>query len=172
MFQCPPLAAADGGIAWKLRVGRGWLPSLSSEERDRLKEVLPVAGSIFANPIDATNLGTPPAIEAAVDIVSRLPKVDMLLYHLGFHPISSWTGGRFSTPEFLDAVTGTFRRAREATGKPVLLALRPGVNLGDMKEFLAAQEAFVAAGFPVFHSMRQAGLAMARVIAWAARRQD
>ncbi len=148
------------------------LPNLSSVERDRLKEVLPVAGSIFANPIDTPNMGTPPAIEAAVGIVSRLPEVDILLYHLGFHPISSWAGGRFSAPEFLDAVTGTFRRAREATGKPVLLALRPGVNLGDMKEFLAAQEAFVAAGFPVFHSMRQAGLAMARVIAWAAQRQD
>ncbi len=147
------------------------LPNLSPEERGRLKEVLPVAGSIFANPIDTPNLATPPAIEAAVGIVSRLPEADMLLYHLGFHPISSWGGGRFSAAEFLDAVTGTFRRAQQATGKPVLLALRPGLNLGDMKEFLAAQEAFVAAGFPVFHSMRQAGLAMARVIEWAARRE-
>lgn len=148
-----------------------YLPNLSSEERDRLKEVLPVAGSIFANPIDTQNLATAPAIEAAIGVASQLPKADMLLYHLGFHPISSWGSGRFSAPEFLDAVTGTFRRARAATGKPVLLVLRPGLNLGEMKEFLAAQEAFVAAGLPVFHSLRQAGMAMARVIEWAARRE-
>ena len=148
------------------------LPNLSTEERGRLKEVLPVTGGIFANPIDATNLSSPPAIEAAVGVVSRLPKADMLLYHLGFHPISSWGSGQFSAPDFLDAVTGTFRKAREATGKPVLLALRPGLNLHEMQEFLTVQEAFVAAGLPVFHSLRQAGLAMARVIDWAARRPE
>jgi hypothetical protein len=35
-----------------------------------------------------------------------------------------------------------------------------------MPDFLAAQEAFVKAGFPVFHSLRQAAKAMARVVAW------
>jgi len=148
------------------------MPNLSTEERQRLKEVLPLAGSIFANPIDTPNLATPEAIEAAVGVVSRLPGADMLLYHLGFHPISSWGSGQFSDPYFLDAVNGTFRRAREATGKPVLLTLRPGLDLGEMKEFLTAQEALVAAGLPVFHSLRQAGLAMARVIDWAARRES
>jgi hypothetical protein len=35
-----------------------------------------------------------------------------------------------------------------------------------MKEFLVVQEAFVKAGFPVFHSMRKLARAVARVIAW------
>jgi len=35
-----------------------------------------------------------------------------------------------------------------------------------MKDFLTVQEAFVAAGLPVFHSLRQVAKAMARVVAW------
>jgi len=35
-----------------------------------------------------------------------------------------------------------------------------------MTEFLAAQQAFVKAGFPIFYSMRQLARAMVRVIAW------
>jgi hypothetical protein len=58
------------------------------------------------------------------------------------------------------------KEALEKTGKPVLLALRPPQGLDGMTEFLAAQEAFVKAGFPVFYSMRQLARAMARVITW------
>jgi hypothetical protein len=35
-----------------------------------------------------------------------------------------------------------------------------------MTEFLAAQQAFVEAGFPIFYSMRLLARAMVRVIAW------
>ena len=69
----------------------------------------------------------------------------MLVYHLGFHPVGSWGMGRFSARTFLDPVTAVIRAARDAVGKPVLIALRPPEDLEGMKEFLAAQEAFVAA---------------------------
>ena len=139
---------------------------MSTETREELKKVLPLAGSIFANPIDTPNLATPEAIAATLPIVSKLPEVDMLIYHLGFHPIGSWGSGRFSRPDFLEPTTKIMREVRQESGKPVLLALRPGLNLDQMKEFLAAQEAFVAAGFPVFHSLQQAARALARVTAW------
>jgi hypothetical protein len=36
-----------------------------------------------------------------------------------------------------------------------------------MEEFVAAQEAFVKAGLPVFHSLRDGARAMSRVVDWS-----
>jgi acyl-CoA synthetase (NDP forming) len=142
------------------------LPRLSSEVQAEMMQHLPVAGSIFANPVDTPNLATPDAIATALRILSRVPEIDMILYHLGFHPISRWGYGRFSSAEFLEPLVASIAEVREATGKPVLLALRPPLELEGMKEFLAAQAALVEAGVPVFHSLAEAAKAMSRVVAW------
>jgi acyl-CoA synthetase (NDP forming) len=142
------------------------LPQLSSGVQAELKRHLPVAGSIFTNPVDTPNLATPEAISTAVQAVAESPDIHMILYHLGFHPISRWGYGRFSSPAFLEPVIASFREITKATGKPVLLALRPPLELNGMKEFLETQEAFVRAGLPVFHSLPDATKAMSRVVAW------
>jgi acyl-CoA synthetase (NDP forming) len=142
------------------------LPPLPPEVQAQLKRFLPVAGAIFGNPVDATTLLFPEAISATMRVLSGVPEIDMLVYHLGFHPVSRWGAGLSSSPAFLRATIDALTDARQATGKPILLALRPAADWDGMKEFLAAQDAFVGAGFPVFHSLRQAGAAMARVVAW------
>ena len=142
------------------------LPSLSPEVQAELRQLLPLAGAIFSNPVDATTLLSPQAISATMRVLGRVPEIDMLIYHLGFHPVSRWGGGRLSSAIFLQAMIDALREAQRATGKPVLLALRPAPDPDGTKDFLAAQEAFVGAGFPVFHSLRQAATAMARVVAW------
>jgi acyl-CoA synthetase (NDP forming) len=148
-----------------------YMPNLSSEVRDELKQVLRVVGSILANPIDASNLTNPETIKATMRIVSRLPDINMLIYHLGFHPIGSWGGGRFSSPSFFKPAINGMKEVQKESGKPVLMVMRPGLNLEDMKEFLATQEAFTNAGFPVFYSLGQAARAMSRVIAWNRRHE-
>ena len=142
------------------------LPRLSAEVQAELKQFLPLAGAIFSNPIDATNLLFPDHISATMCVVGKVPDIHMLIYHLGFHPASRWGGGRLSSESFLRPTIDALRHAQQETGKPVLLALRPAVDLSGMKDFLAAEEAFVRAGFPVFHSLRQAAKAMARIVAW------
>ena len=142
------------------------LPYLSPEVQADLRQFLPLAGSIFSNPVDAPNLASPEAISATMRVLGKVPDIHMLVYHLGFHPISRWGGGRFSAAAFLRPVIDALIEAQQAIGKPVLLALRPAPDLPGMKDFLAAQEAFVEAGFPVFHSLRQVAKAMARVVAW------
>jgi acyl-CoA synthetase (NDP forming) len=142
------------------------LPSLSAEVQAELKQFLPLAGAIFSNPIDATNLLFPDHISATMCVVGKVPDIHMLIYHLGFHPASRWGGGRLSSATFLRPTIDALRHAQQETGKPVLLALRPAPDLSGMKDFLAAEEAFVQAGFPVFHSLRQAAKAMARIVAW------
>jgi len=142
------------------------MPRLSSETQAELRQFLPLAGAIFSNPVDATNLVSPEAISKTMSLLGSVPDIDMLIYHLGFHPASRWGHGRFSVETSLQSTVDALRQAPKATGKPVLLALCPAPDLSGMKDFLAAQEAFVAAGFPVFHSLRQAARAMARIIAW------
>jgi acyl-CoA synthetase (NDP forming) len=143
------------------------LPHLASEVQQEMQRHLPVAGSIFSNPVDTPNLATPDAISTAVRILSRVPEVHSVLYHLGFHPISRWGYGRFSSDSFLGPTIASFIENQEATGKPVLLALRPPLDSSGMEEFLAAQDAFVRAGLPVFHSLREAATAMSRIVTWS-----
>jgi acyl-CoA synthetase (NDP forming) len=124
-------------------------------------------GSIFTNPVDAPNLATPEAIGSALRILGRAPEIDVILYHLGFHPISRWGYGRFASAAFLEPLVSSIAEVREATGKPILMALRPPLELEGMKEFLGAEKALVAAGVPVFHSLRAAARAISRVVPWA-----
>jgi len=142
------------------------VPRLSPEVQSELKKYLPLAGSIFNNPVDTPNLASPEAMLAALRVVGRVPDIHMVVYHMGFHPISRWGGGRFSSADFLKSATDALRQAHEETGTPILLALNPATDLNGINDFLAVQEVFVGAGFPVFHSLRQAARAMARVVAW------
>lgn len=142
------------------------LPHFTPDVQDALKQVLPVAGSIFNNPLDTPNMTTPEAIPLALDILSRVPTIDMLVYHIGFHPIGRWGLGRFTREALLDPMIGAIKEVVQSSGKPVLLALRPPPDMDGMNEFLTAQETFASAGIPVFYSLKNLARAMARVIAW------
>ena len=157
----PSVLASDEMEDEGLRV-----PPLSPAVQAELKQSLPVAGSIFINPLDTPNLIAPEAISTAMQVLGRVPGIQMLIYHLGFHPISRWGLGRLSLENFVKPAIGVMKEAVRKTGKPVLLALRPPQGLDGMTEFLVVQQAFVEAGFPVFYSMRHLARAMVRVIAW------
>jgi acyl-CoA synthetase (NDP forming) len=157
----PSVLAGDGMEKEGLR-----LPGFSFEVQEALKKVLPVAGSIFINPLDTPNLATVDAIRAALQVLGGVPELDLAVYHLGFHPISRWGLGRMCAEDFLNPVVQALQEAARENGKPVLLALRPPQDLDGMKEFLTVQEAFVGAGFPVFHSMRKLARSVARVVSW------
>ncbi|MBW1641604.1 MAG: CoA-binding protein [Deltaproteobacteria bacterium] len=142
------------------------LPGFSSAVKDELKQHLPLAGSIFTNPLDTPNLATPKAIATAMDILGKVPEIHMLAYHLGFHPIGSWGHERFSTEAFYKPVINAMKKTIQETGKPVLIALRPPLDLPGMKEFLVIQKAFEDAGLPVFHSLGNLAKAMSKIIKW------
>jgi hypothetical protein len=66
----------------------------------------------------------------------------------------------------LEPVVTSVTEVVQATGKPVLLALRPPLDAEGLEEFLAVQTALVEAGLPVFHSLGEAAKAMSRVVNW------
>jgi acyl-CoA synthetase (NDP forming) len=147
------------------------IPSFSPAVQAELKQGLPVAGSIFINPLDTPNLVVPEAISTALRVIGRVSEIQMLIYHLGFHPLSRWGWGRMALEGFITPAIGVMKEAQRVSGKPLLLALRPPQDPPGMAEFLAAQEAFVKAGFPVFYSLRRLARALVRVIAWSRRQR-
>jgi len=142
------------------------MPGFTSEIQTELKKDLPVAGSIFANPLDTPNMTSPEAISSALSVLGPANEIDILVYHLGFHPISTWGFGRFSSPDYLSELVDIMSKAIEKYGKPILFALRSPEDLEGMKEFLLVEENLVKAGFPVFYSMAGLAKAISRVIKW------
>jgi acyl-CoA synthetase (NDP forming) len=121
--------------------------------------------------VDVLALAAPEGISTAARILGRAPEIDLIVYHLGFHPITRWGYGRFASAEFRESMTASLLELQEATGRPVVLALRPPLEVNALSEFLAAQESFVTAGLPVFHSLRDAAQAMSRVVTWSRARE-
>ncbi|MFC1955137.1 acetate--CoA ligase family protein [Chloroflexota bacterium] len=148
------------------------LPTLSPEVQEELKQFLPVRGGGFSNPVDATNLVSPDAIYSTLNALGKADNVHTLIYHLGFHPLSRWGEGRLSEPAYLNAAVEALKQARTNTDKTIVLAMRPAAELNGMEEFLTVQEAFIKAGFPVFHSLHQAARAIYKVVAWNKSRRD
>jgi acyl-CoA synthetase (NDP forming) len=142
------------------------LTALSGEARVELKKLLPNDGGIFTNPLDATNLVFPDVIYQTMKAVSRSPSIDIMMYHMGFHPVTRWGEGRFANEFFLKPAADALQKAGRETRKPVILALGPASDAAGTEEQLKVQEGFVKAGLPVFRSIEKAGLAMARVEAW------
>jgi len=142
------------------------LPHLSIETQEELRQFLPMVGSIMGNPIDATNLTSPKAISATIRTLSKLPEIDMFIYHLGFHYISRWGRKEGDTGKFIKPIIKALSEVQRDTGKPVIVTLRPAADWNGMREFLSAQDMFIESGLPVFNSMRQAAKTMASVVAW------
>lgn len=146
------------------------LPPFSGNLQAELKQLLPIAGSIFCNPLDSAVLVTPEIISATMKLLGRADGTDMFLYHLGFHPATNWNDVRWSWPGYLEAMVDALVEAKKETGKPVILALHRPSDEGRMKNFFAVQEALVKSGFPVFYSLGQAARSVSRIITWYQRR--
>ena len=139
------------------------MPILSAETQAALKEFLPEAGGIFANPVDNNLLFTPKAITATGRVLGKVPEIHMFVYHLGFHPSSRWGGHAIpSSKEALKPIIDALLDTQATSGKPILIALNRALDLKGMEHFLTVQEAFVEANLPVFYSLNQAAQAMFR----------
>ncbi|MBN1662045.1 MAG: CoA-binding protein [Deltaproteobacteria bacterium] len=141
-------------------------PPFSPDVRRELGKILPIAGGIFSNPLDATNIVQPDIMYQAVKAISRDPSIHMMLYHMGLHPVTRWGRGGYADASFSKPAAEALRKAHAETQKPVLLVLGPPSTPAGAEEMFRVQDAFVAAGLPVFHSLEKAALAMARVEAW------
>jgi len=110
------------------------------------------------------------AISAALPIIGKVSNIDMVLYHMGFHPISWWGMNRMLHKNYSKRLAESLLEAKKKMNKPVLAALRPANDLAGMEEFLEVQSEVTKVGLPVFHSLENLSKALSKVIAWRQRR--
>jgi acyl-CoA synthetase (NDP forming) len=142
------------------------VPQLAPDIQAELRKHLPLAGSIFSNPVDSNPLTVPDIVAKTVPVVLSQPDIDMVAYHLGFHPISRWGFRGFDSEKFIGPFIKAFQSAMKASGKQVFLVMRPAPDPRGYEEFVKVEQAFSKAGIPVYISMRGAARALARVLSW------
>jgi acyl-CoA synthetase (NDP forming) len=148
-------------------------PVLPDETQGALREFMPVAGTSVRNPVDTVMLYEPPLLERTLAIVGSAANIDTLLFHTSF----SWGRGRRTMdrngpdPEkMMDGMVSQMIAARDAINKPIVVVLRPPLDVEGMERTTMFQEKCVAAGFPVFSTIPKAANAIARVWRWSVAR--
>jgi acyl-CoA synthetase (NDP forming) len=151
-------------------VGAGGLqmPALPDDVQQKLRDFTPTAGTSVRNPVDTSVGWGPEGLKPMLDtirIVAESPNVDYILYHTSY----SWGAMRAEGPSIVEvageAAQGIGNVARE-TGKPIVCVARiPTTSLG-MEGTLAFQRSVADEGLPCFNSVRDATLALTRMLAW------
>jgi len=142
------------------------MPTLPEAIQQKLHDFTPTAGTSVRNPVDTSVGWGPEGLKPMLDtirIVSEAENIDYILYHTSY----SWGAMRAEGPSISEvaseAAKGLGEVARE-TGKPIICVARiPTTELG-MAGTLSFQESVAAAGLPCFNSVRDAALAVRRVI--------
>ncbi len=88
-----------------------------------------------------------------------------------FHTSFSFGGWRrsarwFDPETYRQKAIEALADAREACGKPVVVVLRPPLNVEAMEQGTAFHEGCYAADIPVFPSIPRAANALAKVLRW------
>jgi acyl-CoA synthetase (NDP forming) len=148
------------------------MPVLPPEIQQKLHDFTPTAGTSVRNPVDTSVGWGPDGLKPMLDtirIVAESPNVDYILYHTSY----SWGAMRAEGPSIVEvaaeAAHGLGDVAKE-TGKPIVCVARiPTTELG-MSGTLAFQQNVANAGLPVFNSVRDAALAVRRLLDWQSSR--
>ena len=148
------------------------MPPLPDDIQKKLIEFTPTAGTSVRNPVDTSVGWGPEGLKPMLDtirIVAESPNIDFILYHTSW----SWGPNRAGGPNIVDAATesanGIGALANEIR-KPIVAVSRiPTTDIG-MGGTLAFQEKLAEHGIPTFASVRDASLAVQRLLSWQERR--
>jgi acyl-CoA synthetase (NDP forming) len=144
------------------------MPTLPDAIQQKLHDFTPTAGTSVRNPVDTSVGWGPEGLKPMLDtirIVAESPNIDYILYHTSY----SWGAMRAEGPSISEvaseAAKGIGDVAKE-TGKPIVCVARiPTTELG-MAGTLSFQQSVADAGMPVFNSVRDAALAVRRMLEW------
>ena len=106
------------------------LPAFSAGTQSELKGFLPSVGAIFANPLDATNLMFPDYIYKALTVLGKDEQINMMLYHMAFHPVTRWGEGLYSSEHFLKPATEALQKAQRGIAQARPAGTGPGLRYG------------------------------------------
>jgi acyl-CoA synthetase (NDP forming) len=154
------------------------LPDLSPAVQEELRRFTPVAGTSVRNPVDTNIIMEPHKLTDSLRIVAGDPRVDVVLFHIGFG-WGSWRRGvqqdqplPFDPAMVVKAMADAIVRAKEAATVPVILVVRSALDAGSQRFSLQFQEHCWRQGVGVFPSIPRACNAIAKVVRWRELRQD
>jgi acyl-CoA synthetase (NDP forming) len=145
-------------------------PVLPEHTQGALGEINPVAGTSVRNPVDTIAIFEPPKLEQTLRILGEAENIDVIMFHTSF----SWGRGRRSMAmlgadpvHYMQMQVQQMVKAREASGTPIVVVLRPPLDVESMERTAAFQEKCWQAGFPVFPTIPRAANAIAKTLHWA-----
>ncbi len=143
-------------------------PPLPESAQAELSKLVPVAGTSVRNPVDATSVSDPASLGQILRIAGQADNVDLIIYHLNIG--WGWNLSRRNTDtdpnERVDLMIEEMVKAREAAGKPIVVTLRPPLDVGGMERTIAFREKCWQADFPVYPTTPQGATAVARLLRW------
>jgi acyl-CoA synthetase (NDP forming) len=150
------------------------MPALPDDIQQKLRDFTPTAGTSVRNPVDTSVGWGPDGLKPMLDtirIVAEAPNIDYVLYHTGW----GWGPSRRGMPDMVgmakEQATKMAELAREGR-KPIVCVARTPTSVPGMEATLAFQEVAAAEGLATFGSVRSAALAITRLLAWQAGRDE
>ncbi len=140
------------------------LPQLLPQTQAALAKITHEAGTSIRNPIDTTAMWEDEGFEATLEPVAEAPNVDVILYHTSFGsgPMARLGDARNRMLRQAE----TLGRIQEASGKPIVVAIRPATNVEGFQQSLDFQELCWRAGIATYPSIARAGVALGHLLRW------
>jgi acyl-CoA synthetase (NDP forming) len=145
-------------------------PVLPDHTQAELREFTPVAGTSVRNPVDTIALFQPPLLQRTLQTIGEAENIDVVMFHNGFN----WGNARrtmamaqdIDPGAYMDSMIQQMTAARDNSGTPVLVVLRPALDTASMEAVATFQEKCWRAGFPVFQTIPKAAAGIAATYRW------
>ncbi len=145
-------------------------PVLPEHTQAELREFTPVAGTSVRNPVDTIALFQPPLLQKTLQTIGEAENIDVVMFHTSFN----WGNARrnlaaaqdMDPAVYMDSMVQQMTAAREASGTPILIVLRPPLDADGMQASYSFQEKCWRAGFPVFPTIPKAAASIAAAYRW------
>ena len=148
-------------------------PVLPEATQQALREFTPVAGTSVRNPVDSIMVFDPSKLRDTIKVVGSAENIDAVMFHTNFN-FGGWRRSSvwFDPETYRQKAGEALVEARQACGKPLVLVMRPPLDVQAMEQTLPFQELCWEAHIPVFPSIPRAANALAKVLRWRQARED
>ena len=137
------------------------LPSLPEEIKEELKKFTRLAGNIFKNPVDMSDIHyIPQEMAHAIRVVGNWTGIDLLILHLGVE-IGPYSLLKMNV---LEALGEAFIDAAKEVGKPAALVAHAICCAQGYQRVFKLQQMCSEAGLPFYPSIQRAASAIDKVI--------
>ncbi len=135
------------------------VPPLPETVQEELRRFTPVAGTSIRNPLDMMSIFQPEQFATTVRLASQPDNIHSVLFHTSF-------GFGRGDNSYVENLVRSVVAGREATSKPVVVALRPTLTGSGTEQTSAFVEACAREGIALFPGLDRAASTLARLVAW------